>query len=243
MYQPDQSRRPEHYPAAGRNPRRQGADPRRHAYGEAVRHSSRVRFLRRVLPSLALVILSLVGVIAWFDPLRIVRDLPLDVLKLSIRDNKLVMDAPKLSGFTKDGRGYNITARAAAQDLTKANMIELDGIVANFTLTSSGKTELTATKGVYDAKADVVQLTEGIVIKSTSGYEGRLTDALITVKKGHIVTANPIDIIFNNGSLRADKMEIFDNGARAFFEGGVVMFVKLPPPNPAATTANAEPAR
>jgi lipopolysaccharide export system protein LptC len=80
------------------------------------------------------------------------------------------------------------------------------------------------------------------VIKSTAGYEGRLTDALIEVKKGHVLTTNPIDITFNNGSLRADKMEVFDNGARAHFEGTVVMFVKLPP-NTAAATANAEPAR
>ena len=243
MHQTAHSRRPEHYPAAGRNPRRQGVDPRRHAYGDAVRHSFRVRFLRRVLPSLALVIVALVAAIAWLDPLRLVRDFPLDVLKLSIKDNKLVMDAPKLSGFTKDGRGYNITARAAAQDLSKTNVIELDGIVANFTLTSNGQTELTAVKGVYDVKSDIVQLTEGIVIKSTAGYEGKLADAVIEVKKGHVVTTNPIDIIFNNGSLRADKMEIFDNGARAIFEGGVVMFVKLPPPNTAAATANAEPAR
>ena len=243
MNQPAYSRRPEHDPAAGRNPRRQGVDPRRHAYGDAVRHSFRVRFLRRVLPSIALVILALVGTIAWFDPLRLVRDLPLDVLKLSIKDNKLVMDAPKLTGFTKDGRGYNITARAAAQDLSKTNVIELDGIIANFTLSSSGNTELTAVKGVYDAKADIVQLTEGIVIKSTAGYEGKLTDAVIEVKKGHVVTTNPVDITFNNGSLRADKMEIFDNGARAMFEGGVTMFVKLPPPNRPAATANAEPAR
>jgi lipopolysaccharide export system protein LptC len=151
------------------------------------------------------------------------------VLKLSIKDNKLVMDAPKLSGFTKDGRGYHITADAAAQDLTKMNVIELQGIKANFALTNNGMTELIAAKGVYDAKADLVQLTEGVVIRSTAGYEGKLQDATIEVKRGHVVTTNPVDITFNNGSLRADKMEIFDNGARAVFEGGITMFMKLPP--------------
>lgn len=224
------SRRPEHDPAAGRSPRRQGADPRMHGYGAAVRHSSRVRFLRRVLPALALIILSLVAFIAWLDPFRIVRDFPLDALKLSIKDNKLVMDAPKLSGFTKDGRGYNITATAAAQDLTKMNVIELEGIKANFALTNNGNTELTATKGLYDAKGDTVQLTEGITIRSTAGYEGKLQDATIEVKRGYVVTQNPVDIAFNNGTIRADRMEVFDNGARAIFEGNVSMMMKLPPP-------------
>ncbi len=226
------SRRPEHDPAAGRHPRRQQhADPRSQRYGQAVRHSSRVRFLRRVLPILALVILSIAGLVAWLDPFRIVRDFPVDVMKLSIQGNKLVMDAPKLSGFTKDGRGYNITATAAAQDLTKTNMIELDGIKANFALTNNGTTELTAVKGVYDAKGDIVRLTEGIVIRSTAGYEGKLQDATIEVKRGTVTTDSPVDITFNNGSIRADKMQVFENGARAIFEGGVTMFMRLPPAN------------
>jgi lipopolysaccharide export system protein LptC len=224
------SRRPELAPAAGRNPRRQGADPRLYGYGAAVRHSSRVRFLRRVLPALAVLILGIAAFVAWLDPFRIVRDFPVDVMKLSIRDNKLVMDAPKLSGFTKDGRGYNITATAAAQDLSKTNIVELDGIKANFSLTGNGMTELTAVKGLYDAKGDVVRLTEGITIRSTAGYDGKLQDALIEVKRGYVITENPVDINFNNGSIRAERMEIFDNGARALFEGGVKMIMRLPPP-------------
>lgn len=223
------SRRPEQAPAAGRTPRRQSADPRLQGYGQAVRHSSRVRFLRRVLPVLALLILLLAAFVAWLDPFRIVRDFPLDVMKLSIQGNKLVMDAPKLSGFTKDGRGYSITATAAAQDLGRTNIVELDGIKAHFALTGNGMTELTAVKGLYDAKGDIVRLTEGIVIRSTAGYEGRLQDAVIEVKRGHVITENPVDIIFNNGSIRADRMQIFDNGARAIFEGGVTMMMKLPP--------------
>lgn len=224
------SRRPEHAPVAGRNPRRQSPDPRMHGYGAAVRHSSRVRFLRRVLPLLAIGILGIAAAVAWLDPFRIVRDFPLDVMKLSIQGNKLVMDAPKLSGFTKDGRGYNITATAAAQDLSKTNIIELEGIKASFALTNNGLTELAAAKGLYDAKADTVRLTEGIVIRSTAGYEGKLQDATIEVKRGHVTTENPVDISFNNGAISADRMEVYDNGARAIFEGRVKMIMRLPPP-------------
>ncbi len=75
----------------------------------------------------------------------------------------------------------------------------------------------------------VTLTTITVVIRSTAGYEGKLQDAMIEVKRGHVVTTNPVDITFNNGSLRADRMEIFDNGARAVFEGGITMFMKLPP--------------
>jgi lipopolysaccharide export system protein LptC len=231
MSQNAYSRRPGPPAVSGRRARRQGAAERRaFAYGDAVRHSSRVRFLGRVLPSLAIVIVAVVGLIAWFDPLRIVREFPLELLKLSISNNKLIMDAPKLSGFTRDGRGYNITAQSAAQDLSKSTVIELTGINANFVLSSTGKTDLTATKGVYDTQKDIVHLTEGVVIVSSAGYEGRLNDAYIEVKKGHVISKTAIDILFKDGTLRADRMEVFDNGARAVFEGRVMMTMKLPPP-------------
>lgn len=217
-------------PSAGGYPRRQHVDRRAFAYGDAVRHSTRVRFMRRIFPILTGSILVVVALIVWLDPFRLVRDFPLDLMKLSIQGNKLVMDAPKLSGFTKDGRGYNVTAQSAAQDLTRTNVIELNGIIASFTLTG-GTTELKAVKGEYDTKADRVQLTEGVVITSSQGYQGRLRDALIEVKKGHVVTTNPVDIIFNNGALRADRMEVFNNGAHAIFEGRVTFITNLPPPS------------
>jgi hypothetical protein len=51
------------------------------------------------------------------------------------------------------------------------------------------------------------------------------------VKRGYIITEKPVDITFNNGSVRSDRMEVFDNGARAIFEGNVTVMLKLPPQN------------
>lgn len=226
-----------------------GRTGRSAAYGDAVRNSSRVRFLRRVLLVTAGIMVLVAGTLAWLDPFRFLRDLPVDLTKLSISGNKLVMDAPKLSGFTKDGRGYSIMAKSAAQDLTKTNVIELSEIIANFSLAANASTELKAAKGVYDAKADRVQLTDGIQIASSTGYKGKLNDALIEVKRGYVLTENPIDFIFNEGTLRADRMEIFDNGARAVFQGRVQLVTRLPAPDETTTAvpasppqANAEPA-
>ena len=55
-------------------------------------------------------------------------------------------------------------------------------------------------------------------------------DATIEVKRGHVSTENPVDISFNNGAISADRMEVYDNGARAIFEGRVKMIMRLPPP-------------
>ena len=92
------------------------------------------------------------------------------------------------------GRGYNITATSAAQDLSRTNIVELEGIKANFSLTNNGMTELLATKGLYDAKGDIVRLTEGIVIRSTAGYEvrtvlGTWTETAVTYNNAPAVGA------------------------------------------------------
>ena len=47
--------------------------------------------------------------------------------------------------------------------------------------------ELTAVAGVYDSKGETVKLDQNIVFASTTGYRGRLSQATIDIRKGHVV--------------------------------------------------------
>jgi hypothetical protein len=102
--------------------------------------------------------------------------------RISITDNKLTVDAPKLTGFTQDRRPYSVTAESAMQDLSKTNVIELSGIHGQVELANRGETSLRAKTGIYDMKAGVLRLSEGIEIGSTGGYQISLTDALVNCK-------------------------------------------------------------
>lgn len=199
---------------------------RRAAFQDAVRHSRRVYLLRRVLPVLGGITIVLVTLWLWFDPLRYVRDLPLQVGALKISGTKLTMEAPKLTGYSKDGHPYSITAHSAAQDLTKTSVIELSGIVGTFTTEERGKTVLSAKSGIYDSKEEKMHLFGGIDIRSSEGYTGKLKDAVGEPKKGHMISENPVAVTFTDGNLRADRVEVFDHGKSAVFEGNVVMNLK-----------------
>src|SRR5262245_33693808 len=94
---------------------------RREAFGAAQRHSRRVYFLRRALPVAVGIGVVFMVLWTWIDPLRLMRGLPIDVGRISISGTKLTMDAPKLKGFSRDGRPYTVTAEEAAQDLTRPN--------------------------------------------------------------------------------------------------------------------------
>jgi hypothetical protein len=89
-------------------------------------------------------------------------------------------------------------------------------------------------------KAGVLRLSQGIEITATGGYRVSLTDALLEVRKGHIVTDKPVRAIFPEGSLVADRLEIFDHGDRTRFEGNVVLRFRLPPPSEAKTAETAK---
>lgn len=201
------------------------------AFRAAKRHSRRVRTLRWVLPSAALGGLALIALIVWLDPLRFYRDLPIEFGRISITDNKLTIEAPKLTGFTQDQRPYSVTAETAAQDLGKSNIIELTGIHGQVDLANRGDAEMRAKNGVYDTKSGNLNLSGGIEIMATGGYRIWLTDASVEVRKGRILTEKPIKAVFPDGSLDAQRLEILDHGDRARFDGGVVVTLRLPPPD------------
>ena len=202
--------------------------PRREAaFGAAVRHSRRVRVLRKVLPVVAGAGLLFIILWTWLDPLRFTKGLPIDLGRISITGTKLTMDAPKLKGFSRDGRPYTVIAEEAAQDLTKPNVIELSKIVGNFDLGSRGSMVLNAKSGIYDGKAEQMRVFDGIDFRSTQGHSGQLSEALVEPRKGHLITQSPVDLFFNEGSLRGNRMEVFDQGAVIVFDGGVTMLLRV----------------
>jgi lipopolysaccharide export system protein LptC len=202
------------------------------AFRAAKRHSRRVRFLRRALPVLVVTTCVIVGLWIWLDPLRFAHGLGFDLARLVLSGNKLTMEAPKLSGFTRDGRAYSISARAAAQDLTKPHIVELSDVEARLLQPDQSTTQLSAKSGTYDSKEERIYLTGGIKLNSTAGYKGALKEAMVEVRKGRVVSEQPVDFAFNDGNndgtIRGDRLEIQDNGARILLEGRVVMTFKMP---------------
>jgi lipopolysaccharide export system protein LptC len=215
--------------AAVPEPRVQDDLDRVHEFRSAKRHSRRVRALRWALPSAALVGLAIFMFFIWFDPLRFYRGLPVEFGRISITDNKLTIEAPKLSGFTQDRRPYLVTAEKAAQDLGSPNRIELFGISGSVELSNRGETTLSATTGLYDMKAGTLQLGSGIEIGASGGYKMQLRDANMNVRKGTVVTRRPVTALFPDGSLLAKNFEVSEHGDFVKFGGGVVMTFKLPP--------------
>src|SRR5262245_39973322 len=108
-----------------------GRDDDGRTFRRAVRHSRWVRTFRVVIPvGVALVVLAGRAAAYWLKPLRVLAKVPIELGNMVVSGTKITMQSPRLAGFTADNRGYELTAMAAAQDLTKPGMVELHGIRA-----------------------------------------------------------------------------------------------------------------
>jgi lipopolysaccharide export system protein LptC len=203
----------------------------------AARHSRWVRFFRRAIPVSLVTVLVAVAAIAYFKPLHLLAKIPLD--RLMVSGTKITMEAPKLGGFTRDGRPYDLKARTAAQDLTNPGVLELTGVHATVQTQDRANVDLKAATGVYDTKADLLTLHTDIVLTSSSGYSARLNQATVDIKKNRITSNEPVEVKLTNGTVNANALEVTENGEVIRFDNGVEMNVVPPPPSNGAGGAPA----
>jgi lipopolysaccharide export system protein LptC len=195
-------------------------------FRSAARHSRLVRFLRFAIPAVIMIIAAVILVATFFNPFRLITAFPIDPGKVSLSGTKIIMELPRVTGYTTDQRPYELTAHAAVQDLTNLEVLELKEISAKVELRDGQHVNITSINGIYDTKAEVLRLNDHITINSTSGYEGRLSEATVHISSGNIVSESPVEVQLPNGLLNANRLEVRDNGAVIKFGGGVEMNLK-----------------
>jgi len=209
------------------------------AFRAARRHSRIVRILRVALPATVALALAFVIVAAYFNPLRVLTKLPIDIGNLVVSGTKITMEQPRLSGFTRDGRAYEVTATAAAQDVTKPDIVELHDIHAKVQMQDKGSIQVSAATGIYDTKGETLRLAQDIVLTSTAGYECRLSEALVDTRAGNVLSEHPVAVKMLQGTLNANRLEVVDSGDLVRFGGGVDMVLTLNQPDAAQNKAGA----
>ena len=190
-------------------------------YRAAMRHSRYVRWLRISVPA-GIAAALLVVVAANYMPTGGLR-LPGEIGKLVIKGSKITMEQPRLAGFTAASRPYEFTAKAAAQEITRPDVMELEQIHAKIEMEDNSRVNITSNSGIYDMKTDLLTLIDNVHLVSSTGYEVRLSEAMVDVHKGHVVSEKPVWVKLTNGIVNAKRMEVSDSGDVIRFGGGVAV--------------------
>jgi lipopolysaccharide export system protein LptC len=198
------------------------------AFRAAVRHSRHVRILRAAIPlTIVAVVLGGAAFAFLFKPLRVLSGMPVDVRSMVVSGTKIMMHQPRLAGVTRDNRHYNMVAQAAAQDLTKPDMLELQGIHATMEMRDKVTFETTAKDGLYNTKTEQLTLNHNIVVTSSSGYQAYLNEAVVDVRASRIVSDKPVEVKTATWTINANRMEVAESGDLMRFERGVFVTLLL----------------
>jgi lipopolysaccharide export system protein LptC len=208
-------------------------------FAAAARHSRLVRVLRVAVPGVVILSMAVIVGVSVFNPFRILAKLPLDMGNLVVSGTKITMETPHLSGFSPDGRPYELWAKTATQDLADPDHVELVTLRAKVVMEDKSTTTMDARTGVFNSKTQLLELHKDIFLQSSTGYEARMTEAVIDIAKGTVASDERVDVKLLNGTLVGQRLRITDHGEVVRFEGGVVMDMMMdsPAPEPAAASS------
>lgn len=194
------------------------------AFRAALRHSRHVRLLRIGIPTaVALSLAATVVVSIMLKPLRALSQLPVDLGSVVVSGTKIMMQQPRIAGFTRENRRYDLTAQAAGQDLKNPDLVELQGIHATMEMQDDASVKLTAQSGVYNSKSEQLTLSNNIVVTSTNGHEALLSEAVLDTRAGKIISERPVYVKTPTATINANRMEVAEGGDLTRFDRGVTV--------------------
>lgn len=196
----------------------------RRAFRAAIRHSRLVRVTRVGIPLLIVLSAAVFGAYRWLDPMQALSRLPVSVDGMVISGTKIVMQQPRLAGYTNDQRPYTVTAKSAAKDLTNPDALELHDIRTTLTMPDGRNMEITAQDGFYDGKTEMLRLKNNVVVSSAE-YEVVLREALINIRAGTVVSEQPVVVNMLQGTITANRIEVSGSGDIVRFDRGVSLVI------------------
>jgi lipopolysaccharide export system protein LptC len=123
------------------------------------------------------------------------------------------MVQPRMSGLDKKKRAYEISAEKAKQSVDNPAKVTLENIVGSLSLGEKDDSiSLTAKSGIMDTESNFLQLREDIIISSKQGYTAYLISVDAKLKEKYIISKDPVLIEWKDGSIRANGLEITENG-------------------------------
>lgn len=194
--------------------------PRASAFPAALRHTARVTQLRRWIMWGAGGVVALVCLGLLIGSLRFL-PVDLNLARVALQGSRIVIETPKLVGYRKDGRPYEVRAKVGVQDIAKPDVFELEGLEVRIENAQDNSIVMTAEKGVYNTRADHAELTGGVNIRDDRNFDMRLAAAEMDFKASVMTSNKPVTLKIGGGEVKADAVEFSQKERRATFSGKV----------------------
>jgi lipopolysaccharide export system protein LptC len=193
---------------------------RGNAIPDAIRHSARVSQLRKWILWTAGGTVAMVALGALISSLRFL-PIDLNLSRIALKGTRIVIETPKLVGYRKDGRPYEVRAKVGVQDITTPEVFELDGLDVRVETKGDNAVTLTAAKANYSTKADSAKMHGGVRITDARNFDMRMGAADMDFKASVMTSRAPVTLQIDGGNVAADSVEFLQQERRATFTGNV----------------------
>jgi lipopolysaccharide export system protein LptC len=191
------------------------------AFLAAERHTRFVRFLRKTLPVLALLVLAAYFISTQFSVKVGVGDMTASIDGIEVSGGNLRMVNPKLKGTDKRNGAYIVSAAYADQDIKNPKIVKLNTLKAELSNPSGNWSRMNATRGVFDSTAERLVMQEKIAIATSSGVTGELTHATLDMKTQTLRSHRPVYFKTTGGTVRANALTFRSADSTLTFRGKV----------------------
>ncbi|MBL9050724.1 MAG: LPS export ABC transporter periplasmic protein LptC [Tabrizicola sp.] len=166
-------------------------------------HSRVVGWLKVALPLAALAILSTLFLLAdRIDPEDALPYAEVDVEDLA-REPR--MTAPTYAGTTSDGASLTLSADEARPE-SDGNPASAAGLRLELVTPDGSTTELSAASAVMDDAAELIRMSGGVSVTTTTGYELKTAEIAARLDRSSLESRGEVTAIGPAGSIRADGM-------------------------------------
>ncbi len=141
-------------------------------------------------------------------------------------ENDLAMIKPRLTGMDDQGLPFMISALSATQVSRGSDSVEMSDVTADISLKDGSSLHLTAGKGLVDTKGRVMQLSGGIHLTTTDGYDARTAAANADLKAGTVHGEQPIEADGKFGHISAQRFAMNRDKRQLLFTGRVRMLLR-----------------
>jgi lipopolysaccharide export system protein LptC len=194
-------------------------------------HSTAVAWLKIALPLLALAILSTLFLVArTVDPSDAIPFAEVDV-EDRIREPRLTQ--PTWAGVTDDGAALTITAADARPEQAQGNGASATQLVVDLQSPDGGRARLIAAQGVLEADKDVLTLSGGVDLTTSTCYAVTTQAMTAALDRTSIVSRTAVAGTGPAGRINAGAMQItavadapgqyllvFNEGVRLLYQPG-----------------------
>jgi lipopolysaccharide export system protein LptC len=197
------------------------------------RYSRRVRFLRRMLPTIGLSLVMLVAVWPRLHPL--LQQVRLGFPAIDLREaRELRMVNPRYAGLDRYGRPYVVTAAVGRQTPDRNDVMALEQPKAVMTVHGGASVAVTAATGIYQSPAQLLDLFGDVNLVHENGMRFVTQRAHVNLSDNTAEGRDPIEGHGPSGDIKGEGFQILSKGDTIIVTGRSDLLLKGARPSEAS---------